>query len=73
MPKAAAQWTAFRSQKSDRPRAVRQFADRINFRQAYYQMVTTAFREDFARAYVVSYYARARRASPPCSGGWRRS
>ena len=58
MPKAAAQWAAFRSQKSDRPRAMRQFTDRTNFRQAYYKMVNQAFREDFVRAYVVDYYGK---------------
>lgn len=58
MPKAAAQWNSFRSQKSDRPRAVRQFTDRTNFRQAYYKMVNQAFQEDFVRAYVIDYYGK---------------
>lgn len=58
MPKAAAQWSAFRRQKSDRPRAVRQFTDRTNFRQAYYKMINQAFQEDFVRAYVVDYYGK---------------
>lgn len=58
MPKAAAQWTAFRRKNSDRPRAVRQFTDRTDFRQAYYKMVNQAFQDDFVRAYVVDYYGK---------------
>lgn len=56
MPKASSLWAAFQSQNEVKPRAVRKFTDRQDFRQAYYALVSSALRENFQNYYIINYY-----------------
>ena len=56
MPNAASLWEAFQRQEGVKPRAVRRFTDRQDFRQAYYALVGRAIEDKFEGYYIMNYY-----------------
>lgn len=56
MPNAASLWEKFQQGEGTRPRAVRKFTDRQDFRQACYALVLRAIEEDFRDYYIMNYY-----------------